>query len=141
MEKMDRTKMAKVVVLIPPVVEPVEPPMSIRQMDKNLLLSVNSFKGSVLKPAVRTVTDWNREERICSSKGKREKTTLFCSNKKKKKAPPKISKAVTNSTNLVCKCIRSIFILLSKISRQTKKPKPPKTIKAIITRFKYQFPV
>ena len=45
-----------VVVLIPPAVEPGEPPTNIRHTISIWLLSVNWFKSMVLNPAVRGVT-------------------------------------------------------------------------------------
>ena len=47
----------KVVVLIPPAVEPGEPPINIRQVMTKMPASVISDKLAVLKPAVLLVTD------------------------------------------------------------------------------------
>ena len=47
----------KVVVLIPPAVEPVEPPTNIRQVITKIPGSVICAKSAVLKPAVLADTD------------------------------------------------------------------------------------
>jgi hypothetical protein len=46
--------------LIPPAVEPGEPPMNISRIRMNLLEGAIAEMSTVLKPAVRAVTDWNR---------------------------------------------------------------------------------
>ena len=48
----------KVVVLIPPPVEPLPAPMNIQIMRMNKLLSCRCIKSTVLKPAVRADTAW-----------------------------------------------------------------------------------
>ena len=50
------TKTARVVVFIPPAVEPGEPPISIRKIMMALEDSVIAVKSAVLKPAVLGVT-------------------------------------------------------------------------------------
>ena len=60
----DRTlsrKVARVVVLKPPAVEPGEPPTSIRRIRSIWELPAKRVRSTVLKPAVRGVTDWKRE--------------------------------------------------------------------------------
>ena len=49
---------------MPPAVEPGLPPMSIRIMVSIWPDSVSLLKSAVLKPAVRVVTDWNKDTRI-----------------------------------------------------------------------------
>jgi len=61
-----KTSTAAVVVFIPPAVEPVEPPTTIRQIIRKILPSLRAARSTVLNPAVRTVTDWNRDARILS---------------------------------------------------------------------------
>ncbi len=55
---MQRTQ--KVVVLIPPAVDPVDPPINIRHTITNREPSFSPARSTVLKPAVLTDTDWNR---------------------------------------------------------------------------------
>ena len=63
---------AIVVVLIPPAVEPEEPPTNINIIMINCVVSLIFDKSTVLNPAVRAVTDWNNELKIvafpCSQK-------------------------------------------------------------------------
>ena len=54
------TSSPKVTVLIPPAVEPEEPPMNIKSIEAALLIPVIAPKSMVLKPAVRKVTDWKK---------------------------------------------------------------------------------
>ena len=65
-EKILKTNTAAVVVFIPPAVEPVEPPTTIRQIMRKMLPSLRAARSTVLKPAVLAVTDWNRDARIRS---------------------------------------------------------------------------
>ena len=53
----ERNSTAIVVVFIPPAVEPGEPPISISTIIIVLLLSLICARSTVLKPAVRVVTD------------------------------------------------------------------------------------
>ena len=53
----DNKSTAKVVVLIPPAVEPGEPPIIISTNIINRPLSVNAARSTVLKPAVLGATD------------------------------------------------------------------------------------
>ena len=55
--KMLRHKIQNVVVFIPPAVDPVDPPMYIRQIITNLPGSDMALKSTVLNPAVLAVTD------------------------------------------------------------------------------------
>ena len=53
--------MANVDVLIPPAVEPEEPPMNMRNTISNKVGVASSAMFTELNPAVRGVTDWNKE--------------------------------------------------------------------------------
>ena len=55
---------ARVVVLIPPAVDPGLPPTSMRRIIRNWPDSRMEERSAVLKPAVRVVTDWNKDTRI-----------------------------------------------------------------------------
>ena len=57
----DKIKTAKVVVLIPPAVDPGDPPIIIRMISKNLPDSVKTARSTVLNPAVLELTDWNND--------------------------------------------------------------------------------
>lgn len=52
-----KRRTASVVVFIPPAVEPVDPPTSIRQIIKSRLVSRRDGRSTVLKPAVLGLTD------------------------------------------------------------------------------------
>lgn len=56
---------ASVVVLNPPAVELGEPPISIRAVMVITDASESFVKSTVLKPAVRAVTDWKRRQLFC----------------------------------------------------------------------------
>ena len=93
------SRTAKVVVFIPPAVEPGEPPISI----KRIMMPCDELdiadKFTVLKPAVLVVTDWKRAACRRASIGRAAKSA------KKKKIAGKIirSKVVMRITLL---CIR-----------------------------------
>ena len=59
-----KRRTTRVVVLMPPAVEPGLPPMNIRMMVSSLLPSVKAAVSVVLKPAVLAVTELNKEVRI-----------------------------------------------------------------------------
>ncbi|MCY1461967.1 hypothetical protein D9M71_796880 [compost metagenome] len=52
------TKTAKVVILIPPAVDPEPAPINMKRIIKNNVECVKSPIASVLEPAVRGVTAW-----------------------------------------------------------------------------------
>ena len=58
--KMVATKTTMVVVLIPPAVEPGEPPINIKQMSINFVTECSAAGSIAEKPAVRELADWNR---------------------------------------------------------------------------------
>ncbi len=55
----------KLVVLIPPPVEPGEAPMNMRMIMTRIVGLVSWPMSTVLNPAVRGVIDWKRESRNC----------------------------------------------------------------------------
>jgi len=55
-----------VVVLMPPAVDPGEPPVIIRIIIINTPASLSMVKSTVLNPAVLGVTDWKKEPKILS---------------------------------------------------------------------------
>lgn len=57
-----------VVVLIPPAVEPGEPPVIINIIIIKTPASLSAVKSTVLKPAVLGVTDWKKEPKIRSDR-------------------------------------------------------------------------
>ena len=61
---MDTSNTATVTVLIPPAVPTGDPPISINNTEMMADVLVRSCWGIVAKPAVRVVTDWNRDARI-----------------------------------------------------------------------------
>ena len=99
------TSTAAVVIFIPPAVEPVEPPISIRQIIRRILPSENAARSTVLKPAVRIVTDWNMEARSLSEAPIPRYAFPLYSKSRKPTVPPKNRIAVITSTSFVCTLI------------------------------------
>ena len=60
-----RSSSAKLVVLIPPPVEPGEAPMNMRMIITRTVGLVSRPMSTVLNPAVRGEIDWKRESRNC----------------------------------------------------------------------------
>lgn len=60
-DQADASIMVKVDVLIPPAVDPDEPPMNMRNTISNSVGVASSAMFTELKPAVRGVTDWNND--------------------------------------------------------------------------------
>ncbi|OIP90054.1 MAG: hypothetical protein AUK26_10315 [Syntrophaceae bacterium CG2_30_58_14] len=60
-----RGSSAKLVVLIPPPVEPGDAPMNMRMIMTRTVGLVSRPMSTVLNPAVRGVIDWKRESRNC----------------------------------------------------------------------------
>lgn len=54
---------ARVVVFMPPAVEPGEPPISIKMVIRDWPVSLIAVRSAVLKPAVLGVTAWNKDSR------------------------------------------------------------------------------
>ena len=69
------TKTKKVVIFIPPPVEPGAAPININIICKKILDSVIFVRSTVLNPAVRGVTDWKKDARILDPKGMPVKST------------------------------------------------------------------
>ena len=95
--KASENRIARFVVLIPPPHEPGEAPTNMRMMRMKRVALLRSINGSVLKPAVRLVTDWKYDMRICPPMGN-VRRLLFRSIKKMKRVPMKISTADVVST-------------------------------------------
>ena len=64
-----RSRSVKLVVLIPPPVEPGEAPMNMRIIMTRIVGLVSWPMSTVLNPAVRGVIDWKRESRNCVCQG------------------------------------------------------------------------
>ena len=104
----------------------------------NMSMTVSSFEASesaavstLLKPAVLGVTEEKKLTSICSPRGMSAFMRLR-SMKKKSTAPPSISDAVDTSTSLVWRSYRRQCRPLSRMSSQTRKPMPPRTMSSII---------
>ena len=95
---------ARVAVLIPPAVPTGEPPTNISSEQIRAPALVNPSWGMVANPAVRVVTDWNRHTCILSHRFIAPMVAgLRYSVASSRAAPPKISRAVVNSTILLCR--------------------------------------
>ena len=55
---------ANVDVLMPPAVEPEEPPINMKTIKMSSVGSATAPKSTVLNPAVRVVIDWKREVKM-----------------------------------------------------------------------------
>ena len=66
----DSERIANVVVFIPPAVDPGDPPISISMIVRISPAPLSVFWSAVLNPAVLVVTDWNRDYRILSLRGR-----------------------------------------------------------------------
>ena len=97
---MIRNSRLALVVLTPPPVEPGEAPMNIRTIISRIVSLASIPMSTVLNPAVRGVTDWNREASTRFSHGRPFRIRLL-SNTKNSTAPPAISTPVAISTTLV----------------------------------------
>ena len=62
--KISSSSSVKLVVLIPPPVEPGEAPINIRIITTSRVELVNAPISTVLKPAVRGTTAWKKEARM-----------------------------------------------------------------------------
>ena len=88
---------ATVVVFTPPAVEPGAPPTSISTTVMARLALVRRFRSTVLNPAVRGVTAWNRAARARSFSPKSEKSF-----RKNTSAGRSTSRAVAVRITLLC---------------------------------------
>lgn len=131
--------MKKVLVFIPPPVEPGEAPINMRIRIKKVVALVIIEILTVLKPAVLGVTAWKMDARIFSLMGIPLRT-LFHSSKENNKAPVIIRVRDVRKTILKCRGILnlSFFNLATKnpkITLRGKNPIPPRKIKIITVRF------
>ena len=127
LEKMMRTSCIstkKVVVLMPPPVDPGEAPMNIKIIITSNPAFVIAPISMVEKPAVRVVMLWNSAAK-----------KLIGSVSQSSSAPPRISTAVVVSTTLLCSVSLRNRPRQRSTSSTTIKPMPPKTIIPSVTRF------
>ena len=98
-ERTEKNSMATVVIFTPPAVPAGAPPMNISRKLSSLLPSHRAVWSMVLKPAVRQVTDWNREAINWVDSGNSPRVSGLCrSNSQKRIPPPKTSIAVAINT-------------------------------------------
>ena len=105
--------------MIPPAVEPGDPPMSISAQVRRMPPSESWERSTVLKPAVRTVTDWNRAKRHFCQGVPWAKASPFHSSRANSTAPPSSSTPEVTSTSLLLSLYRRKESLFSTISAQT----------------------
>ena len=91
------SRTARVVVFMPPAVEPGEPPISIRRTIKPCDALDMAGRATVLKPAVLGVTDWKRDVSRRLSVGSAEKSV-----KKKNAAGRAMRRLVVTRITLLC---------------------------------------
>ncbi|MPN60116.1 hypothetical protein SDC9_207841 [bioreactor metagenome] len=118
-----RKSVKVVVVLIPPPVDPGEAPMNIRPIINSSPAWLNDPISTVLKPAVRAVALWKKDDRRSNR-----------SSRAKKRVPPANSTRFMVSTILVC-MLSLLHRRLRNTSASTKKPLPPKMINTAVVRF------
>ncbi len=94
----------KVVTLIPPAVDVLPPPISMRQMNSSDVLSCRAAMSTVLNPAVRVVTPWNQLTTSLSPMPSNRPSVpgLLHSRAAKAATDQKISAAVPTSISLEC---------------------------------------
>ena len=142
-ERVAAIKAATVVVLIPPPVPPGLAPMNISNISNSRLdsVTVSSESGTVVKPAVRAVTDSNRAVSQRSDQGMPAKISPWFNHSVRASppAPKAINSMVVRSTRRECRLrrrrprrLRSSCVLRSLVTRQ---PRPPVTISSITTTF------
>ena len=88
---------ARVVVFIPPAVEPGEPPMSMSRIMTAWDTPPMAARSAVLNPAVRGVTDWKKESHSRSPTG-----SPVNSKKKNHTAGSRITRAVVTKITWLC---------------------------------------
>ena len=135
--KIDRavsSRMAPVVVFIPPAVDPGDPPISIHRIISAWLSPLTPFSSIVLNPAVRSVTDWNRDGRIRLSIGS-------CSISVSKNQTKGIRIIAPDAARAILLCSRYCFRRkrCSFTSFHTRKPIPPMVISSTSTTFTITF--
>ena len=128
---------ATVTVLRPPAVEPLEPPISISTMDTARVDSLIAPWSMAANPAVRVVTDWKAPASSFWGTviGPRV-AGLFHSMAQINPAPIKIKRPEQVKTSLEYTDRRRRLRVRTARSRssQTKKPRPPTTMSAIMVR-------
>ena len=97
---------AKVVVFMPPAVEPELPPMNISKQLSREPLSESRDRSAVFMPAVRVLTEWNREASIRSPTDIEDMEAVF-SLRKNRIHPISIKAALTERESFEC---RSYFL-------------------------------
>jgi hypothetical protein len=97
---MVKRSIAKVLVLMPPPVEPGEAPINIRIISKKAEKLVKLAMFKVLNPAVLAVIDWKKAPNNFPFKDKPFKTPSL-SPINRKRAPITINKKLVIKTNLV----------------------------------------
>ena len=97
----------RVVVLIPPAHEPGEPPTNMRISSRKVVAGARAPTGTVLNPAVRGVTPWNRLAQSFSSQPI-PASTRSRSSSQKAPAPTATRTALTARASLVwtARCTR-----------------------------------
>ena len=141
-ERVAATRAAKVVVLMPPPVPPGLAPMNISTIISSRPASemVAALRGTVLKPAVRQVIDWNR---VTCSLSKRVSfctmpSVAKCSVKSRPRVPTTIRPIVVRTTSRVCRLSRRMRCRRKRFTQRslaTRQPIPPITIRAAIVPF------
>ena len=99
-ESNERKRTAKVLVLIPPAVEPEEPPTNMSAMVVKMttfLTAPGPESGKTLNPAVRGETAVKKEEKMRSCQGRSDSARI------KSRVGIKISRVVVTKTTFVCK--------------------------------------
>ena len=131
----------KVTVLMPPAVEPEEPPMNIRSIDAALLIPVIAPRSMVLKPAVRKVTDWKKPHSSFSGTGIGPSVSgLFHSAAAITAVPSTTSRPVISSTSREYTSSRFFSQMRRRIFCQTTKPRPPQMISSAMMMLTYASP-
>ena len=127
------TKIATVVTLIPPAVDPEAPPININNIYQREVCCSRWEKSKVLNPAVRPLTALNRDEAIFSWSfmGPRVSGLLY-SPANRVTAPRMVRIALVQSINLVFSDHLLNLNLFLDISDRVKYPMLPAMIKAVI---------
>jgi hypothetical protein len=137
----DKKTRAKVLVLMPPAVEPELPPMNMRKRKNSKVGSAMAPKSKVLNPAVRAVADWKKEVIPCSQKLNPRKVPG--SSRAQKTKVPKINnaladpKAIRVLTDICFQGWRFLARICRypKTSRNGENPMPPKINVNAMTRW------
>ena len=129
------TRTARVVIFMPPAVEPGAPPISISTIITALEAPCMPAKSAVLKPAVLGVTVWKREHRSLSLSG------ISANSKAKKYAAGSTSKNIDAiRTILLCRRYFLKWNFFVQTSSQVKNPIPPSKMSSMIITFTGTFP-